>query len=817
MSVRVVRITALAIAFAGSGAAGLIAEQGFEKLLGTLLGTNTPASAAVLAMYFGGLTIGAWLYGRASRRRSSPARAWATYGALEIAIALACTTLAFSFDRLVPVFVPLLRVGAGDPFMLTAMRLVVAGCWVLPVTIPMGATFPAVVDGLDFLPERPRRTAVSVFYATNLVGAIGAAAAGPWLIFPRLGIDRSLGLAAALDVVAALCAFELAWSQRRATGGRRSGASPEHDPEHIPSSTPLIVVGGLSGFVLFSLEVTWTHLIGTVIGNSVYAFATMLTIVLAALGFGAAVSGLIASRFGRVPAYVPGAALVLVCVALTVCHPYWPESPHALARAGPMTTTFAQAETARAGIAAKLLFPPAFVLGTVYPLLLRLDAFPSAGAGWIAARMGAVNALGSIAGALLTGFVMIPLLGAELTLHLLAAICLVAGALVVDAFAVRRALRIAAPLVAASGLVALTFARPWNRLHLTSGEQVYLERSHVFEDSRLLFFHEDTHGGFTTVVENSAGGLRNRVLLTNGKFQGNDTGEMAAQDGLALIPMMFVEQWHDALVIGLGTGRSAHVARTMRFDRVVIGEIAPGIVTAARSQFSHINGRVLDQPNVSLALTDARNHLLLHDDAFDLISMEISSVWIAGATNLYSREFYGLCKARLRPRGVLQQWIQLHHISIEELASAISAMRSAFPRVSLFVAGGQGVLVATTQEQRSVNEFFARLGAFGAELGDNPDTLARQLHASRLLGPGEVDAFLSEHPATPNTDKNRFLEYTTPTHALERTRGTTNLRIFASYSSLLAQEVDEGADHVLASAARKMDQGAVKRALQVDR
>ena len=119
--------------------------------------------------------------------------------------------------------------------------------------------------------------------------------------------------------------------------------------------------------------------------------------------------------------------------------------------------------------------------------------------------------------------------------------------------------------------------------------------------------------------------------------------------------------------------------------------------------------------------------------------------------------------------------------------------------------------------QRSREEIFARLAAYGAELGHEPRALAEQLHASRLLAPAEIDAFLSDHPATPNTDKNRFLEYTTPTHALERTRAATNLRIFASYSSGLPQEVDANAQHVLASVARAVDKATVDRTLKLGR
>lgn len=830
-----VRMVALGLAFGCSGGAGLLAEQSFEKLLGTLLGTSTPAGAIVLGTYFGGLTLGGWLYARRRGKQAvAPAEAFRTYAKLEVVIALACAVLATLFDRLVPFIVPLLRLGAGSSSMLFALRLVVSACWILPVTVPMGATFPAIVDALDVLAERARGAAVSAFYALNLAGAIAAAAVGPYLVLPRVGVDGALAVAALLDCAAAAVALSCAWAYRTRGASAAEDTEDEHDErehdedgreageaaasegasERAPSTTPLLVVAALSGFVLFSLEVVWTHLIGAVLGGSVYAFGTMLAVVLSGLGLGAAISGVLGARFGRVPAYLPGAALAIAAVALLAGHAGWPEAPHELAVIGRQAATFAEAERARAVIAVRLLLAPATALGTVYPLVLRLDAFPKAHAGPIAGRMGAVNALACIAGALVTGFAGIPRLGGERMLLALAALCVLAAAAMVLAYASRRVALPSLALAAVLG-VALFLAPPWDRLKLTSGEQVYFHRTFVFPETTLRFFQEDTHGGITTVVENALGNERARVLLTNGKFQGNDHGEMAAQDAFALAPMMFSRSWDDALVIGLGTARTAHVVATMGFTRVACAEIAPGIVDAARREFAHVNGGVLDRPNVQTVLEDARNFLLVDRRSYDLVTTEISSVWLAGATNLYSREFYHVARARLRPGGVMQQWIQLHHIGSDDLATVLATMRDAFPYVSLFVLGKQGVLVGTLEPQLTQQGFFTRLAAHASELGEHDaEVTVKQLHASRLLSPADVDAFVARHTPTLNSDKNRRLEYTTARYGFERRdRYPENLRALARGGALEPQPVAPHATGRLADVARALDTAAVRTAL----
>jgi spermidine synthase len=781
----------LALAFTGSGGAGLLVEQAFEKLLGTLLGTSTEAGAAVLSMYFAGLTLGGWLYAR--RTRTRPARVpLAAYAALEAVIAILALSLALGCDRLIPLFVPLVR----------HARLLVAAIWILPITMPLGATFPAIVDALDELPESSRRVAVSAFYGLNLLGAIAAAALGPFVAFPRLGVDGVLGLAAALDATAAVIALSLrkalpARDEVRAAGSRADS--------RLAADASLLAVAATSGFVLFGLEVLWTHLIGCVLGPSAYAFGMMLAVVLAGLGIGAAIGGIAASRIGRVPPMLPGAALIAAALLLALTHARWPDAPHDLAVVGREATSFAGAEAARAWMAVRLLLAPTVALGTVYPLLLRLDSFPRVLGGRTSARMGAVNAIGCVAGALLVGFVAIPTIGSDRAMRMLAALCVVAGAIIV-----RR--RYALVSLA---LVAVLFVLPkWDVLKLTSGEHVYFTRFAVFPDTRLRFVREEPAGGFTTVVENPTRKGVTRWLLTNGKFQGNDAGEMTAQDACALLPMQYVRGWDEALVIGLGTGRSAYAVENMGFAHVTIAEISPGIVEAARKEFAHINGGVLDAPNVRVAVDDARNLLLLESHTYDLVTMEISSVWFASSTNLYSREFYALARSRLRPGGVLQQWIQLHHIGLSDLETVIATIRGVFPQVSFFVGGGQGIVVASDDAQVATAAFCARFEAHHAAFSDLEPT---HLGASRLLSPAEVDALAASSHAVVNTDRNRHLEWTTPAFAFERRdMKKENIASLAARSRFETPPVSPDAEGRVADALRRVDAPLIRRVVGLD-
>jgi len=453
-----------------------------------------------------------------------------------------------------------------------------------------------------------------------------------------------------------------------------------------------------------------------------------------------------------------------------------------------------------------LITPTATILGMLYPLIFRIDVFPVQGRDQAAGLATGCNAVGSFSGALLTGLVLLPAIGSQAIMVLLGTFTAMAGMALAfhQWYRIRQAggalvkhggLQPALILAACVVVVVVNSARPsWDLVELTSGANVYFRPGHTRPDSKILFWHEDLIGGVTTVVENNPGDADTqpyRVLLTNGKFQGNDSWEMPAQTGVALVPLLYTPDFNNALVIGLGTGHSAYTILSAGIKNLEIVEIAPGIVEAAREYFGHINGEILDRGDVRLILDDGRNALIRTDQKYDLISMEISSIWFAGATNLYSREFYALAKNRLVEGGVLQQWIQLHHISPLEAQSVVATMRSEFEYVELWYVGQQGVLVAS-------NKPLAIQPGRKKRLVENVE-FAEELRLMERWGYGDLDSFVqrklltadevtqlsgyfNEHGGRVNTDMNRFVEYATPRYNLRRENfREINVRSFLLY------------------------------------
>ena len=234
---------------------------------------------------------------------------------------------------------------------------------------------------------------------------------------------------------------------------------------------------------------------------------------------------------------------------------------------------------------------------------------------------------------------------------------------------------------------------------------------------------------------------------------------------------MFVPRFGEALVIGLGTGTTAGTLSTFPWKRIDVLEISPAIVDAARRFFAGPNRNVFHDPRLHVVLDDARNHLLVHDGRYDLISMELSSVWFAGASSLYSSEYYRLVRAHLADDGVFQQWVQLHHIQVHAFATLLNTLRREFEHVALFYGGGQGVLVSSKRPLRWSRERAGRLeGEPGISETLPDDRQLETLPNDILLLDESLDRFLADAATRAgkrpedmvSTDDNLYLEYETP-------------------------------------------------------
>ncbi len=746
--------------FVVSGAAGLVDQVCFSKYLSYIVGSTAYAVSTVLAAFMTGIALGAHFGGRLSARIRRPLLA---YGALELAVACAVAVTPVAFDGLTGVYADFARKAPNSLALLTVLRWLVAVAVVVVPTAAMGATLPVLTRALaERADERERR--LGALYAANTAGGAIGALLGAYLFLPALGLLGTLALAATAS--ATVGALSIFWGRRAESIGAvppptaesSAALASERDPGRL-FAAELGVFAFLSGCLVFAAEVVFTHLLALLIGNSAYAFGLILAVFLVCLFFGAERAGWFERRLGSAALAV---GLVFSAFALAATLPVWDRLPGVFTTAGSYAKSFGGRETVRALTAFLALCVPTTLMGLTFPLLLRRVATTRDPSRWVG-KLTAINTIGAVVGALGTGYVVLPAFGSERTLLAIAGVFALAA--IPAARAVERPRRLFV-FVLSGGVLALGLAMPrWDIARLTSGSNVYFEGAEKPE--AIPFVREDVHGGVTTVTRSR--GIH--TLFTNGKFQGNTGWEMDAQRLFAHYPSLFVSRFERSLVIGVGTGTTVGTLAAYPWKRIDVVEISPAIVEAAREYFTPVNHGALDDRRVVIHHADGRNFVLVDDGKYDLVGMELSSIWFAGAASLYSREFYGLVRNRLAEGGVFQQWVQLHHIHRRDFSTVVHTLRSVFPHVALFYGGGQGILVASGSPLRASQRRLAELEVTPAmSVVMPPDRRFPELLGDVLAEGAGLDRFLEESAQQANvpldelvsTDQNVYLEYSTP-------------------------------------------------------
>ena len=756
--------------FIFSGFSGLVYEVVFAKSLALVFGSASVATYTVLATYMGGMSLGAGLGGWLQDRLNKPLLA---YAFCEVAIGVYCAMTPLFFPLMQSAYVSLASGSEPASSSLLLFRLGLGAIVLLVPTVLMGMTMPFLVR---YFSDRREQLGVSValLYSTNTLGAaIGALLTG-YVVIPVFGISSTTFLAAGLNLAVALAAAKI-FFQFGSYDVRPAAPEPIAQGEEVyPVVKSLgwvgLIVLTFGGAITLALETSYIHLLAVVAGNSAYAFSLMLFTFLLGLSVGAVViKRLLKSRWplAELLAWLEfGLALVILLGVYS-----WETIPGYFSDYSnyPRPLNFAEREFIRGFVCWLAMFPPAVLIGAIYPVAMECvgQAFPARKVRMLGYAM-ALNTAGNIAGVIVCGFLLLPIVGALTSIHILAWTAIALAIVAALAGKSKRKVWALAPLP----LVLLVFwwqPSEFDYTELASGTNVYFapqNRGVAIDHS------ESLDGGLTTVaIEKSGNGSTVKTLLTNGKFQGNDAehGEVKAQVGFALAPLLHTAERGRVLVIGYGTGMSARTLHDAGFLNMDVVELSGDIMRIADQHFGSVNKGVSSAAGVKVHVTDGRNFLLLNPATYDLVSMEISSIWFAGAASLYNREFYQLVKRRLNPDGVLQQWIQLHHLRTADLVSILATLHSEFRYVWLYYIGGQGILVASNSENTTPNlenahilNSTTNLAPLLSLYGGSADVLM-----DALIAPPEAINKILTSPGLPpdllvSTDNNLYLEYGTP-------------------------------------------------------
>lgn len=712
-----------------TGAAALGYEVLWGRLLVRLLGGDAEGAAWILALFLGGLGLGAYAFGGRAARTLRP-RAW--FAGLELFAAL-CAVLSPHALALVD---PLAGLGA---------RLFGAALVILPPTLAMGATFP-LMGRLSITERSAAGPAISGFYGANTLGACLGALLAPLVWMRVFGLSGGLAACATLDVLAAGLVLLVPLPPASAAASEQARALPDPARERFGLPRALFVTTCL-GAASLALEVLLTRLLVNVTGATTYAFAIVLSVFLLGLGLGARQS---AARLAD-----PRAARRL----LVACAAFAP----ALTLAGLLLLRWQLGESDLFGVlrnrqpggagtwrlwashatfAALALLPVTLAFGMALPAVcaLALEHAPRSPSEGVLGRVYLWNSAGALAGSLAAGFVLLPLLGPRPGVALALVPCLLA-LLALHAVREPRTL-FALGLALGLGVLALRAAddpaRP-DRLALLPGRNATVS------------VEESTEGD----------GARVRSLRVNGKVEATTAPvDMRLQRLLGHIPGLLHGEVESALVIGMGTGMTAGSLLDLpTLERLTIFEIEGRMPEAARL-FSDWNGALLDDPRLEVRITDGRLALERSTRRFDLITADPLHPATRGSSDLFSLEHFESMAAHLAPGGVASQWLPLYELSQADVETVIATWTAAFPHTSAWITAYDLALVGSLEPPANdlgALPWPARVGEHLSEVG-----VHGPLELAALWVGGDADLRALAAGATLTTLERPLLELRAP-------------------------------------------------------
>jgi len=665
----------LLLLFAGSGTAALIYEIVWFQLLQLVVGSSAISLGVLLGTFMGGMCLGSLLLPRVVSGRHHPLR---VYALLEIGIGLIGVVVLLAM----PLVGQLYTAWGGDGLAGILLRGVVAAVCLLPPTILMGATLPAVARWVETTPSGV--SWLGYFYGGNLAGAVFGCLLAGFYLLRVYDMATATYVAATINVAVGCIAFVLG-------GVTASVAGRVLDPNPVAMRPDRIVyvVIALSGLCALAAEVIWTRQLGLLFGGSVYTFSIILAVFLVGLGIGSTVASFLLRHVAIDARLALGGCQILVAAAiawtaylLAAALPYWPIAPSI----SNIWFNF-QLDLTRAFLA---LFPAAALWGASFPLALAAAARGQDPARLVGGVY-AANTLGAIAGALAASLLLVAWIGSQhaqqllIVLSALSALLLLAPPSATAAMAGR--FRPLIVLLMAAGLVlALTVTVPPVAPWLVAYGRFAPGWVGV---SDVIYVGEGVHSS-VAVSRESNGALKYHA---SGKVQAStEPQDMGLQRMLGHLTTLVPATPRSVFIIGYGAGITAGaVAIDPRVERVAIAEIEPLVPDVVFRYFGEFNENVASNPKVQVRIDDGRHYLQTTEETFDAVTTDLVDPWVKGTAALFTREFFESVRARLNPGGVMTLFVQLYGTSPDAVKSEVATFFDVFPN---------SIIIGNTREGR---------------------------------------------------------------------------------------------------------------------
>ncbi|MFO1423625.1 MAG: fused MFS/spermidine synthase [Candidatus Competibacteraceae bacterium] len=683
--------------FTLSGFSGLIYESIWSHYLKLMLGHAAYAQTLVLAIFMGGMALGAWLTSHYSQRWSNLLLGYAIaegiIGLLGLTFHPLFTTLQ---DALYLSWIPALN----DPGTINALKWTLAALLILPQSVLLGATFPLMSAGIIRLyPDTPGAT-LGMLYFTNSLGAATGVLVSVFVLIPAVGLPGTIMAAGILNVLLAIVVWGIAKERRVPAPAEGASESGQPAPSWLIAALLIIALG--SSLASFFYEIGWIRMLSLVLGSSTQAFELMLS----AFILGLALGGLwIRRRLDRIatPLRYAGYVQMLMGLCAVGTLPLYNASFDFMGfmigglskNDGGYTLFNLTSQT----IAMAIMIPATFLAGMTLPLFTYALLQRGAGERSIG-RVYSANTIGAILGVLLAVHVVMPAIGVKGLVSLGALLDIVVGVALL-ALARPRSWRWELP--ASVGAAALAFAVillvvRFDPMRMAGG--VYRHgRTHLPPDTEVQYYRDGKTASIARYLLQDG----QMTIATNGKPDASVQTRTAAsasdeitQVMAAVLPLSLWPDTRTVANIGFGSGMTTHnLLGTDRVERVDTVEIEPAMVEGARG-FGRFVERAFTDPRSHIHIEDAKTYFSSHNARYDLIISEPSNFWVSGVASLFSEEFYRYITNHLNERGLLVQWLQFYESNPMLVSSVFKAISQYFSDYVVFNTDSFDILIVAS-------------------------------------------------------------------------------------------------------------------------
>jgi spermidine synthase len=674
-------LPALLLLFIGSGCAALIYEVVWFQLLQLSIGSSAVSLGVLLGIYMGGMCLGSLLLPRYLNRSWHPLK---VYAALEAGIGVFGVIVLFAVPIVGQIYTQIAGTGQANLF----LRAIVASICLLPPTLLMGATLPAIARWVETTPRGV--SWLGYFYGGNLAGAVAGSLLAGFFLLRVYDMPTATAVAVVLNLVVAGLAMIVAARTPHTVITAAETSEPLPAPISAEGARLVYIAIALSGLTALGSEVVWTRVLSLLFGATTYTFSLILAVFLVGLGIGSSLGAALARGVSNAKTALGwvqlGLCLCLAWAAYSTADslPFWPINPSI--STSPEFTF--QLDLMRA---IWVMLPGAMLWGASFPLALAGVAAPGQDSARLVGGVYAANTVGAIVGALVTSLGMVGTVGSQITQQALIGVAAMSGLLMLmpGNGEKRRPLTSTPVVVIGIALIAGLLARsvpPLPGILVAYGRYA----ATWVGQNEIVYVGEGVTA--SVAVSRTPSGVLN--YHNAGKVQASsEPQDMRLQRMLGHITTLVPKTPTKVLVIGCGAGVTAGA---VSIDPMVkdqtIAEIEPLVPRVVSTHFAEHNFNVVANPKVKVHLDDARHYLLTTNEKFDAITSDPLDPWVKGAATLYTREFFQVVKSHLNPGGVVTLFVQLYESTDSAVKSEIATFLEAFPNGAVFAntVNGQG-------------------------------------------------------------------------------------------------------------------------------